>query len=159
LIVSIKHADPDNNISGPSVPISPPSPNNRQITMSPRRHEISHKLDSEDTMKASDSETVINLSQYGFFIPRLLSTACPEAFGKIQEAVSRHSSILFAFHSFVFVWFSFFCFCLLLLIFRAFIFLSQAQFGSINTTSPSAQMLPSSPYHLPTFSLPILASR
>jgi hypothetical protein len=62
-IVTIKLVTPDDIISGLSVPISPQSQNNWQITPSRRRHEISHKLDSEDTMKASDNETVIKLPQ------------------------------------------------------------------------------------------------
>jgi hypothetical protein len=52
---------PDNFSSDHSVPISLPSPNNRKITPSSRKQEIIRKLDKEDTMKASDSKTVINL--------------------------------------------------------------------------------------------------
>jgi hypothetical protein len=62
-IVSIKRATPDNIISDASLAFSLPSPNNWQITPSCRRREISGNLDSKDTMKALDSETVINLSQ------------------------------------------------------------------------------------------------
>jgi hypothetical protein len=43
--------------------ISPPNPNSRHIIPSLKRYEISRKPDSEDTMKASDSEAIINLSQ------------------------------------------------------------------------------------------------
>jgi hypothetical protein len=62
-IVSIKQVVPDTFISGTSVLAWPTSPNNRQISLSRKKYEISPKLDSEDTMKASDSATVINLSQ------------------------------------------------------------------------------------------------
>jgi hypothetical protein len=62
----MKQAAPNNFISGPSLSISLPSPSNRQITPLCRRYEISRKLDSEDTIKASDSETVISLSQQNF---------------------------------------------------------------------------------------------
>jgi hypothetical protein len=60
-IVSVKQAAPDNFISDHTIPISPPSPKNRQITASRRKHETIRKRDSKDTMKASNSETVLNL--------------------------------------------------------------------------------------------------
>jgi hypothetical protein len=66
-------------------------------------------------MNISDSKTLTNLPQYKF-IPRFLSATCPETLGTIHQAVSRRSSILFAFHL---------CLCLLLfllLVFPSFVF-------------------------------------
>jgi hypothetical protein len=95
-VTSITRVAPDDIIHGSSVPISPPSPNNRQITPFRRRREISRKPDLEDTIKASDSETIINLPQYNF-IPRILSTTCSE----VPRKASAHNVprlTKFAFH-------------------------------------------------------------
>jgi hypothetical protein len=68
-------------------------------------------------MKASDSETVINLSQHNF-IPRLLSTTCPEVPQKHSRSSVQALINLVGFSpqplliSVSFVCFSFFCFCL-----------------------------------------------
>jgi hypothetical protein len=98
--------------------ISPPIPNNQQITLSCRSHETMHKPDSEHTMKDSDSDTVIDMSRENF-PPGILSITHPEGLGKIHEAVSRYSSIFFALY-----------FCLSLFIFPSFESLCQTRLGN-----------------------------
>jgi hypothetical protein len=101
-------------------------------------------------MKASDIETVISSSQQNI-TPRFLSTTRHETLGKIHEAVSSDSSVLFAFHFFVFV-------CLFFVL-SFFCSVSRTHLGTINGTPPSAQTESFSLHHLSTPSSPILSSR
>lgn len=139
-------------MSGPSVSISLLSPNNRQITLPCRSYEVNRMLDSEGTMKASGSQTIIICLKKCFTLAFSQQSARKPSEKFTKQCPSIHQSrLLFAFAGCHFL-------CLVLFISHSFALLSQIHCGTFNPTFPSAQIV-SSLYLHPNPSLLILPSQ